>query len=123
MSVAVRFAPAAALPELEAALAREGLHCTVLDGGAVKDGAHLLDALGRALAFPAYYGRNWDAAEECLGDLGERYPNGAALLIDRAGALWQRLSREMGLLTALWLATSKTAPVPLRLIFLLEQDS
>ena len=29
----------------------------------------LLDALGRALDFPAYYGRNWDAAWDCLTEL------------------------------------------------------
>lgn len=29
----------------------------------------LLAAIGQALDFPAYYGKNWDALEECLNDL------------------------------------------------------
>ncbi|HNA30183.1 MAG TPA: barstar family protein [Thiobacillaceae bacterium] len=44
----------------------------VLDGRGLKDKASLLAALGRALDFPDYYGGNWDALEECLGDLSWR---------------------------------------------------
>lgn len=120
MSVAVRFAPASELPVLMEELSRAGLAPAAFDGGAIEDGPALLAALGEALAFPAYYGRNWDAAEECLRDLGERYPQGAALLVERAGVLWQRLPRETGLLTALWLTASETADIPLQLVFLLE---
>lgn len=121
MSVAVRFAAVSELPVLMEELTRAGLVSVSFDGGAIEDGPALLAALGEALAFPAYYGRNWDAAEECLRDLGERYPRGAALLVEGAGTLWQRLPRETGLLTALWLAVSETAGIPLQLIFVLEE--
>lgn len=39
----------------------------------------LLDALGRALDFPAYYGRNWDAAWDCLTELD--WPDGRVLVV------------------------------------------
>ena len=120
MTVAVRFAAVSELPVLMKELIRAGIAPGLIDGGAIEDGPDLLATLGRALAFPSYYGRNWDAAEECLRDLAERHPEGAALVIERAGTLWQRLPREMGLLTALWLAASETAAIPLRLVFLLE---
>jgi hypothetical protein len=123
MSEPVRFAPASAGPALREELARQGLALAAFNGAAISDGPALLKALGQALAFPAYYGANWDAAEECLRDLGERYPQGCALLVDRAGGLWQRLPSKMGQLVSLWLAASDdlaAAGIPLQLIFLLE---
>ena len=122
MSVAVRFAQVSVLPALLEEITRDGLARAAIDGATIKDGPDLLAALGRALAFPPYYGQNWDAAEECLRDLGERYPKGCALLVDHARGLWQRQPRKMGLLTSLWLAASETAAVPLRLIYLLDGD-
>ncbi len=40
-----------------------------LDARDCPDKDRLLQALGEALRFPDYYGRNWDALEECLFDL------------------------------------------------------
>ena len=102
-------------------LGREGIALVTFDDGAIKDGPALLAALGRALACPPDYGQNWDAAAECLRGLGEQYPQGAALFIERAGILWQRLPRKMGMLTSLWLAPSEATAAPLRLIFPLEE--
>ena len=123
MSTPVHFAPASLARGLREGLVRRRLTMADLNGSAIADGPALLEALGRAMAFPGYYGANWDAAEECLGDLGERYPQGCALLIDHARGLWQRLPREMGQLVSLWLAASDrlaTAGIPLQLVFLLE---
>jgi len=123
MNAPVRFAPASTAPALREELARHGLALAAFNGTAISDGPALLKALGQALAFPAYYGANWDAAEECLGDLGERHPQGCALLIDHAGGLWQRLPREMGQFVSLWLAASDALAavgIPLQLVFLLE---
>jgi len=122
MSVAIRFAPVSALPSLLEEIARDGLARAAIDGATIKDGPDLLAALGRALSFPAYYGQNWDAAEECLRDLGEGHPKGCALIVDHARDLWQRQPRKMGQLTSIWLAASEAAAVPLRLIFLLDGE-
>src|SRR5690349_6994756 len=122
MTVAVRFAPASELAVVMEELARASLASASFDGGAVEAGPALVTALGGALAFPASCGRSWDAGEECMRDLGERYRRGAALLIEHGSTLWQRLPRETGLMTALWLGASETGGIPLRLVFLLEPE-
>lgn len=43
------------------------------------DRASLLAALGMTLAFPDYYGQNWDAAWDCLTEL--QWPGGQLLAI------------------------------------------
>jgi len=40
----------------------------------------LLERLALALGFPAWFGGNWDALEDCLGDLGWRAGDGHVFL-------------------------------------------
>lgn len=47
----------------------EGWHYAYLDGDAIRGKPDFLAALSKAFHFPAYYGHNWDALEECLLDL------------------------------------------------------
>jgi RNAse (barnase) inhibitor barstar len=42
----------------------------VLDTRQARDKASFLEAAARDLGFPDYFGRNWDAFEECLRDFG-----------------------------------------------------
>ncbi|ALE72778.1 hypothetical protein Ae168Ps1_1550c [Pseudonocardia sp. Ae168_Ps1] len=58
--------PAGTTPAVETARGRAGL-VAVVDGAA--DRTTTLSAFGRALSFPAYYGHNLDALEECVRDL------------------------------------------------------
>jgi hypothetical protein len=44
----------------------------------------LLDRIARALDFPRWFGGNWDALEDCLGDLSWWKAEGYVLLIDGA---------------------------------------
>ena len=46
----------------------------------------VFDAFARALAFPDWFGRNWDALEDCLTDLSWRDAAGYVLLLEGAGA-------------------------------------
>ena len=68
--------------ELEALLAAgrdAGLHGVRIDLGACRDKAALLEQLAGALGFPGWYGHNWDALADCLGDLSW-LPDGGVLL-------------------------------------------
>lgn len=47
----------------------------------------LLSALAEGLRLPDYFGHNWDALEECLGDLEWLEGAGALVLLDGAGTL------------------------------------
>lgn len=44
----------------------------------------LLKNIARALAFPDWFGQNWDALEDCLGDLSWRRADGHVLLFENA---------------------------------------
>jgi hypothetical protein len=68
-------------------LAAAGWGMHLLDGRAVTDSASLFDGCARALAFPAWFGRNWDALADCLGDLSWLPDAGHVLLWDRYGVL------------------------------------
>lgn len=77
----------ARLPEADCRAA--GLCCKSLGRLPRIDRASLLAALGAVLAFPDYYGQNWDAAWDCLTELD--WPAGQLLVVhlplDGAGTL------------------------------------
>ena len=52
-----------------------------VDGRKAPDKAALLALLAQALRFPAYFGGNLDALEECLGDLEDFAPAPGYLLV------------------------------------------
>ncbi|HTP49728.1 MAG TPA: barstar family protein [Anaeromyxobacteraceae bacterium] len=59
---------------------RFGWDFALLDGDEVIDKGSLLDAAAKGLSFPATFGRNWDALEDCLCDLSWRTGKGTLLL-------------------------------------------
>jgi hypothetical protein len=67
----------------------KGLRVARIDLAAVKDKTGLLQAVARALEFPAWFGGNWDALEDCLTDLSWHEAKGHVLLIEGANALPQ----------------------------------
>lgn len=72
---------------LLADLAAAGWRTFFLDGRLVEDKASFLRACATALEFPGYFGNNWDAFEECLGDLAWAPAPGYLLLYDRVWRL------------------------------------
>jgi hypothetical protein len=56
-----------------------------LDGAAGKDA--LLDRIAAAMRFPGWFGRNWDALEDCLADLSWSKGRGHVLLFENAKGL------------------------------------
>lgn len=65
-----------------------------IDGRAVTDKPTFLAAASRAMSFPAYFGRNWDAFEEMVNDLAWAPAPGYVLLFDNAHLLATTNARE-----------------------------
>src|SRR5262249_40937210 len=61
-----------------------------LDGARCRTKRTLLDEMARVLAFPAYFGRSWDALEDCLTDLSWLPGAGYVLVVTRAERLLRR---------------------------------
>jgi RNAse (barnase) inhibitor barstar len=58
-----------------------------IDGRQCRTKIALLKLLARTLAFPSHFGRNWDALEDCLTDLGWLPADGYLLVFSHADAL------------------------------------
>ena len=59
-----------------------GFACVDIDLSACRDAREATAALAAALRFPAWFGGNWDALEESLGDLSWWPAAGYVLLLD-----------------------------------------
>jgi len=68
-------------------LSAAGWTAHVLDGRGLADAPGLFDRCAKVLAFPAWFGRNWDALADCLGDLGWLPGKGHVLLWEQYGVL------------------------------------
>lgn len=62
----------------------DGYTLKIIKGTKCQASAGLLSEFARALAFPDYFGHNWDALEECLADLEWLPAKGYILLITDA---------------------------------------
>ena len=67
----------------------------------------LFDELSRTLDLPDYFGRNWDALDECLRDLPERADaETCVLVLFDAYAGWQDSTLLMAQLVECWLSAA-----------------
>lgn len=69
-----------------------------IDLSPVSDKEQLLGQLASALEFPHWFGRNWDALEDCLGDLAWRGGDGHLLLIEGFEGVRARRPDDFGVL-------------------------
>lgn len=65
---------------LQAQIEQLGYQMVHLDGTKITTKDALLNELAQAMQFPAYFGKNWDALEECLRDLAWLPAKGYILL-------------------------------------------
>ncbi len=73
--------------EIAQATQGSALHFARVDLAGASDKAALLSRVAQALAFPPWFGGNWDALEDCLSDLSWLAADGYVLLIDGAAQL------------------------------------
>ena len=67
--------------------AAHGFACFYLNGARVFDKASLLTETAAAMAFPGYFGHNWDALEECVNDMSWADAEGYVLVYDHVAVL------------------------------------
>lgn len=65
-----------------------------IDGAAARDKAGLMDAIGPAFRFPAYFGKNWDALLDCLRSLPDTVPARGYVLAVRNSSSFLLLSAK-----------------------------
>jgi len=58
------------------------------------DKAALLKAIGDAMAFPEWYGRNWDALLDCLADLGWQSADGYVVILEHCDGIHGRAESD-----------------------------
>lgn len=105
----VHFVPAEVVrTDLIAALDSNAVAQFNMKGAAIRTSMDLFRELASTMAFPSYFGMNWDAAEECLRDIGEWRPaNGYVLFIHDAEWLWRHVFASMGKLVETWQAAAE----------------
>lgn len=67
---------------LDAAAASASLLYRKLDATPIRTKSQFLGLLGRSLSFPSWFGRNWDALEDCLTDLSWIEESGLVVQIE-----------------------------------------
>ena len=68
--------------EILAAARGSTLHVARIDLAAAADKDAVLARFAQALSFPKWFGGNWDALEDCLGDLSWRPGEGHVLVLE-----------------------------------------
>ncbi|TVT56257.1 MAG: barstar family protein [Azoarcus sp. PHD] len=97
----VRPLPPGSAERLAAAASQIGFSCARIDLGDCEDKAALLTRIATALEFPRWFGHNWDALADCLGDLGWRPAKGHVLLLEHAGSFRERHTEDFETLLAI----------------------
>lgn len=66
-----------------------------VDLAGASDKESMLAAIGRDMAFPEWYGHNWDALADCLADLGWRPAEGYLILMSHVDRLHARAGNDL----------------------------
>jgi RNAse (barnase) inhibitor barstar len=74
---------------LAKALLTLGFKIYTIDGSKISDEKSFFDEAARALEFPTYFGRNWNAWSDCLGDFGR------FLSVNKVAIIWEHADRTL----------------------------
>ncbi|PKO32272.1 MAG: hypothetical protein CVU34_15895 [Betaproteobacteria bacterium HGW-Betaproteobacteria-7] len=98
---------------------RHGFHFLTADLSACRTTAEALSELGRAFAFPAWYGANFDALLDCLADPDWLMAPGQILLISGFASLRRSIGEDLSTLQEVLAAAAeerKTSAKPLWIV-------
>jgi RNAse (barnase) inhibitor barstar len=116
--------------EIIEAMTRSGFEVSVLDGEKITSMRELLVGIGEALGFPEYYGANWDALADCLGDMARPGTAQQAIVWKRSDALLRHDLRGFVRSVAVLLDSARGMssyvrehPVQMEVFFLGEWDT
>lgn len=79
---------------LNAGAEHNGFFVFRADLGRARNKDELLDAIGRAMAFPEWFGHNWDALLDCLADLGWRPAEGYVVILEHCDGIHGRAEAD-----------------------------
>jgi len=91
-----------------------------IDCSAISTKEQLLGAVATEMQFPAYFGGNWDALEECLRDMTWLPANGYLLILRSAEQLWRQNARLAAGMVTSWHVSAEQwshRRIPFHLIF------
>ena len=65
-----------------------------VDLAGARNKAEMLDAIGKTLGFPEWFGHNWDALNDCLLDMGWRPAEGYVIILDHCDGIHGRAEAD-----------------------------
>jgi hypothetical protein len=71
-----------------------------LDASTITNAQELFAAVAMAFQFPSYFGKSWDALEDCLRDLEWLDERGYVVLVTRAEPFWRHNPQLAGQLVS-----------------------
>lgn len=69
---------------------RNGFEVFRVDLAGARDKPEMLEVIGKAMAFPEWFGHNWDALMDCLADLGWRPAEGYVVILEHCDGIHGR---------------------------------
>lgn len=102
----VRPLPPGSAVRIAAAASALGFSCAQIDLGQCEDKPALLALIASTMGFPDWFGHNWDALSDCLGDLGWQPAPGHVMLFEHAGAFRDQHSEDFETLLSILRETS-----------------
>lgn len=85
------------------------LELMIMEGslGKVMTDKDLFSVVSNAMQFPDYFGNNWDALDECLGDMDWLPSSGYILVLNDAAIGWRNCPYIIGRFVTSWLEASE----------------
>jgi len=88
----------------------------------IKTDKELFAVVASAMQFPDYFGSNWDALDECLGDMDWLPADGYLLVLHDSAKGWSQSPYALGRFVTAWLEASEywtEEQTPFHLVFVM----